>query len=75
VVLVRISRLYKGVHRVEVIPCSYWHATTEHEVDRVVVDGAEIEIGEGGTVYIEAVMIRVAGRTAEITTPTKTPKT
>jgi len=74
VVLVRVSRLYKERFRIKVIPCSYWHATTEHEVDRVVVDGAEIEIGEGGTVYIEAVMIRVAGGTAEITTPTKTTK-
>jgi len=64
-VLVRISR-YKGEFRVEVIPCSYWHSISEHDVKRVVVDGASIELGEGDRVYIEATEVRVVGDTAEI---------
>jgi len=66
VVLVRVSRLYKERFRVKVIPCSYWHVASEHDVKKVVVDGATIEVGEGNRVYIEAVEVRVVGDTAEI---------
>jgi len=71
VVLARISRWHKDGFKVEVVAYTYLEAITEHYVKRVVVDGAELEIGEGDRVYIEAVMIRVAGGTAEITTPAK----
>jgi len=71
VVLARISRWREDKFKVEVVAYTYLEAITEHYVKRVVVDGAEIEIGEEDRVYIEAVAIRIAGETAEITTPAK----
>jgi len=67
-VLVRVSQLYNDRFKVEVMPCSYWYSYTEYEVERVVVDGTDIKVKEGETVYIEAITVRIAGREAEIRT-------
>jgi len=68
VVLVKITQGVKRRFRIEVIPCAFWQPLSHHEVNRVTVDGADIEIGEWDTIYVDASTVKILGETAEIRT-------